>query len=177
MEDCLKMEADKKEYERVISKAVITDANILIDYCNVNKNILKIFASVYEVYVPLPVLAEVNNLTEKEAPRLGIKLLDTSFENITMAMSLDIKCSLEDKICFITAKNDGYICATNDNKLRNECVRADIEVLWGLEIMLILVKNKHLSKKEAIETAEMIGVRNKQISKNIIEEFVRLLKI
>jgi len=166
------MEADKKEYKRVINKAVITDANILIDYCTVNKKILKIFASVYEVYVPLPVLAEVDNLTEKEALRLGIKVIDTSFESITMAMSLDIKCSLQDKICYVTAKNDGYICATNDNKLRKECVKSGVEVLWGLEMMLVLVKNKHLSKKEAIETAESIAKENAQISESIVIEFI-----
>ena len=177
MEDGWIMEADSKKYIRVINKAVITDANILIDYCTINKKILKIFASVYEVYVPLPVLAEVDNLTEKEALRLGIKVLDTSFEDLTLAASFDLGCSLQDKICYVTAKNENYICATNDNKLRKECVKSGIEVLWGLEMMLILVKNKHLSKKEAIDTAEKIGECNKQISKKIIEEFGRLVKM
>ena len=39
-------------------------------------------------------------------------------------------------------------------------------------MMLILVKNKYLSKKEAIETAEKIAKENAQITESIVKEFI-----
>lgn len=159
-----------------IEKAVITDANILIDYIKAGKKVLSLFAeSVEALYVPLPILEEVPKLSEHEAKRLGITVLDTELGVLDKVSRMRTGCSFNDNVCYLTARNEGLICATNDKRLRKVCGDGGVKVIWGLQIMLFLVQEGELSKKEAVEFARKIGESNSSITQELIEEFERLI--
>lgn len=48
--------------------------------------------------------------------------------------------SVQDFVCMRIADERGWGCATNDKALRRECGKRGVSVLWGLEMMLYLVK-------------------------------------
>jgi predicted nucleic acid-binding protein len=155
-----------------IDKAVITDANILIDYMEAGKKIISLFASSVEaLYVPLTVLKEVPKLNAAEAGRLGLKILDTEWSLIAEALSIKTGCSFNDNICYLTAKRGGFICATNDKRLRKVCESGSVEVLWGLQIMIYLVQQGKLSNKDAVEVARKIEKINSNFTRALVEDF------
>ena len=159
-----------------IGKAVITDANILIDYMEAGKNVISLFAaSVEALYVPMPVLKEVPKMSEHEARRLGITLLDTEFDLLIEASRIITGCSFNDNVCFLSARKEGLICATNDKRLRKVSNDAGVKVLWGLQIMLFLVQQGKLPRKEAAEIARKIREINSNITQELIEEFEKLI--
>ena len=155
-----------------IDKAVITDANILIDFMESGKKVISLFAaSVETLYVPLLVLKEVPKLGISEAKRLGITVLDTGLDMLAEASRIKTGCSFNDNVCYLTAKNEGMICATNDKRLRKICGAGGVEVLWGLQIMMFLVQQRKPSKKEAVEIARKIGKINSNITLELIMNF------
>jgi len=159
-----------------IEKAVITDANILIDYMEAGKKVLSLFAaSVEALYVPLPILQEVPKMSVYEAKRIGISVLDIELGVLDEASRIKTGCSFNDNVCFLTARKEGLICATNDKRLRKVCSDAGVDVLWGLQIMLFLVQEGELSNKEAVEIARKIGVINSNIALELIQEFERMV--
>lgn len=161
-----------------INKAVIADANILIDYMEVGRKVLTLFASsIDSLYVPLAVLKEVPALSFDEADRIGIILLDTEISILSEASTIKTGCSFEDNICFLTAKKENFICATNDRNLRMICESDGVDVFWGLQIMIYLVQIKKLSKKEAVDIAKKISNINSTITKSIVDEFERLVNL
>lgn len=160
-----------------VDKAVITDANILIDYMEAGKKVLQLFAASIEgLYVPLSVLKEVPKLKESEALKLGIKIIDTETTLLFEATSINTGCSFNDNVCFLTAKQEGIICATNDKRLRRVCGDHGVNVLWGLQFMFFLVQEGKLLKKEAVEIARNIAQVNSTITIELVDEFERIME-
>lgn len=61
-----------------IDAPIITDANILIDFCKTNKEIIRLLCKELEkVAVPFLVLQEVDELNRHEAEALGITVIDS----------------------------------------------------------------------------------------------------
>jgi rRNA-processing protein FCF1 len=140
------------------------------------KRVLSIFAeSIEALYIPLSVLQEVPKLSKREAERMGIAVLDTELDVLEEASRIKTGCSFNDNVCYLTAKKERIICATNDKHLRRVCSDAGIEVIWGLQIMIYLVQEGKISKKEALEIAKKIGMINSSITQKLIDEFERLI--
>jgi predicted nucleic acid-binding protein len=65
---------------------LVCDANILIDYFDNNKNVLRSATEhCYEIYVPYPVFNEVEQMKESDAEKLGIRLIEPTFEQLMEA--------------------------------------------------------------------------------------------
>ena len=122
-----------------IKKPLVLDANVIIDYAKANKQVFSRLTALVDVFVPVLVFDEVNNLTEDEAINLGLRLYDNPFEMIAKAVTISNGTSFQDKICMFTAQSEGFICVTNDKKLRKESIKEKVDILWGLEILLFLV--------------------------------------
>ena len=76
---------------------------------------------------------------------------------------------------FIDCKREWLGCATNDKQLRGQCEKDGVEVIWGLEVMVLLNKEGYLERIEAEKTVEKIGVTNRYISKDLIKQFIAKL--
>jgi rRNA-processing protein FCF1 len=154
-------------------KAIISDANILIDYAKANKRILSLAANnLYEIYVPTAIVAQVKDISDKEIKLLGIKIIEPEYKQIKEASAHDPGTSSEDRLCCIIARDKKWTCATNDRKLRRFCDKEKVTCIWEFEIMLELVRRKHLSTKEAIKTAKDIAAINPRIKESVVTDFI-----
>lgn len=164
------MEGDKLESEL---KSVITDANVLIDYLAADRKILKLIAGIFnEVYIPFDILKEVKQLTEKQATSYGFIVYypedDTYFKSANTTNGL----SFEDNICIIDSKKNGWGIVTNDSKMRKKCEDEGVEIFWGMQLMILLIKKGSLSKKDAIRNAEKMKLNNTRITEKNLKEFI-----
>ena len=163
------------EQERI--NAVIIDANVLIDYCKSNKKILTLFSEkVCQIYISTIILDEVVQLSEEETEKIGLKLFMPTINQLKEALEDGGSLSFQDKLCFIISRDENWICVTNDKNLRKKCRENNLEVLWGLDLMLQLNQNKKLSKHEAKQIIEKIRENNLYIKKKIVNEFIKKLK-
>ncbi len=156
-------------------KIIICDANILIDYCNADKQVLEKVSIYSKFIVPDIILAEVNQLSEMEASEFGITVIPVPIEVLAKAGETLQGCSLQDTVCFILAHKNNWICATNDSKLRKECLNNGIEVVRGLKLIAELVETGLISKRRAKTIANKISETNREISSKILEDFYDLL--
>lgn len=99
-----------------MNQVVICDANILIDYARASKQIIGLITEhIYKLKVPLPVWEEVKDLSEEEAVVLGVNIIEPSMDQIYEAANMyGGGLSDEDFICFIIARDEKALCATND---------------------------------------------------------------
>ena len=68
-------------------RALISDANILIDYAKANTKILKLAVRhLYEIYVPTVIADEVVQLSRSELKALGIKIVVPELDQIVFTM-------------------------------------------------------------------------------------------
>ena len=152
---------------------LIVDANVLIDYALSDSSILALAVRhLGSVFVPLPVLEEVRQLTRDDCDRLGITLLDPTLEELSAASSRRGSLSFEDELCLLLARTGGFTCVTNDKTLRRACEQAGVPVRWGLELMVELVSKRELTVEAAITTARAIRSSNPvHITEVILERF------
>lgn len=154
-------------------KAIVSDANVLIDYVKANKKILHLaIKHLCEIYIPVPVLKEVKDISRGELEKLGINIFEPTIDQLVQAAQKPFGLSFEDQLCLLIAKENGWVCATNDKQLRVQCEAGNVEVIWGLDIMLRLNKQGFLDCAEATKTAEKISEINRYIGKEIIKQFI-----
>ena len=76
----------------------------------------------------------------------------------------------------LISERNNCALATNDSKLRKECLKSGIEVIRGLKILINLVEKKIITKKRAFSVAKKISENNVEITADILKEFEKLLK-
>ncbi len=152
---------------------LIVDANVLIDYAISDTSILALVVKhIGPIHVPLPILEEVDQLTDADCARLGITLLDPTLNELAAAAALpQTTLSFEDKLCLVLAEANGFICVTNDKPLRVACEAAGVTPRWGLQLMSDLVAIHQLTPEAAVATARLIGAANPHITKALLALF------
>lgn len=124
-----------------------------------------------------PVFQEVHDLDATMAASLGIRLFEPPLEMLSAAAAAGGRLSFQDHLCVLAAKANGWTCVSNDRRLREECTAVAVEVLWGLELLAMLVERRALSPAEAKEVAEQIVATNRRIGKGVLQRFfARLAK-
>ena len=158
-----------------MKRIVICDANILIDYAKANKKVIGLITEhLYEIWVPLPIWEEIKNLSDKDAKRLDINIAEPSLAQTYEAANMfGGGLSGEDNMCFIIARDEKAICATNEKPLRRKCKSNSIEVLWGLEMMVQLCEVGKFTANSAEKVARKIAQENVTITENIINNFIK----
>ena len=160
-------------------KLLIIDANVLIDFCTVDANVLRLVtAHVGKVHVAEPVLAEVKQLDRATAEGHGLHVVQAELSLLKEAAAAAVRSPLgfQDWICLLLAKENSWTCITNDKRLRTECEARSVEVMWGLQLLLRLVEHGALSAKDAIEIAEAIHKVNRRIARVVVDAFIRNAK-
>ena len=158
---------------------IISDASVLIDYAKSAPNILKLTsAHIEQLYVALPVLREVDQLSIDDAGRLGMKVIEPTIVQFTEAVQLQQTkpaLSWQDTLCFVLARDNGLACLTTDKPLRNYCLANNISCLWGFEIMIPLISCGKLDAEKAYKIAQDIRSKNKYIRAETVEKFREIL--
>lgn len=154
-------------------RTYLADASLLIDLCNVNRDIINLFAQCEGgICVIRNVLEEVLKLSEEEASQRGVRILDPDITIYHEAAGIQDGLSFADHICLIIARQQGLVLITNDKRLKNECKQQDIPVLWELEAVGLLVRKKLLTKSAAANFAEELQLTNPWIDGTIIKKFL-----
>ena len=155
--------------------SLILDANVVIDYCHADENILALSARhLGNVFIPRPILNdEVKELDQKDCERIRLIISDPELDEIIAAGSKRGRLSFYDRLLLIMAKNRNWIAVTNEKCLRSVLIREGVQALWGLELMRLLVERKALSPKGAVRVATAISQENKYITADIVRRFAK----
>ncbi|MBN1556418.1 MAG: hypothetical protein JXA11_16885, partial [Phycisphaerae bacterium] len=123
------------------------------------------------LYIPSPVLDEVQQLSEKDAFDLGIVVVEPDLNQLFEAQESDGPTSFQDRLCLILVRQEGWGILTNDKALRKACEDEGISCVWGLEAMAILVEGKYITSARAMATAKKISQINPFITGDILTRF------
>jgi len=127
---------------------LILDANILIDFYKCDKTIIKLICTyVGQLYLATPVLYEINEIGDSDCAELGIIIVEPELEQVMLASEKKGSLSFQDNLCLILAKNHGWTCVTNDKPLRQMCESEGVTLIWGIELICILVESGGLPAK------------------------------
>lgn len=153
--------------------AIISDANILIDFFETDREIISLVSRhLAPLYVPDIVAEEVSQLKVINPVSIGLTIIETPYSVLAESKDRSSSISMQDFVCMRIAEERGWVCATNDKALRRECGKREVSVLWGLEMMLYLVKNGALKPKIATDTAWAIHRCNKMITEKLVDLFI-----
>ncbi|MCG3193062.1 MAG: hypothetical protein DIJKHBIC_02311 [Thermoanaerobaculia bacterium] len=160
------------------AQLLIIDANVLIDYALADRSVLTLVVHhIGPLHVPVPILAEVEQLTEADCRRLGLTLLEPEAADLMTAASQRGSLSFEDHLCLLMAQRGGFTCVTNDKALRRECESGGVSILWGLQLMVELVTRQELSAEAALSTAAAIRRDNpRHITVDILDRFTKTVQ-
>ena len=157
-------------------RTIICDANILIDYLNAGEDCLRAACSYAEVMVPDVVLNEVQHLDVEAAVGLGMDIIEVPLEVLAEAESRIPGCSMQDTVCFLLALKNEWICATNDGKLRKQCLEGGVATVRGFRLLADIVKAGNMTRARAKKAGKQIGEQNREITRGILEDFLLLLE-
>ena len=160
-------------------QGLISDANVLIDYAKSAPEILRLVSQhIRQLYVATPILAEVHDLSTEQVTDLGIEIVEPSLEQLTEANErrfTETTISGTDALCYVMARDHQWLCLTNDKALRNYCTSCQVKCLWGLEIMIQLVRSGQLTASRAYSTACSIQSKNRYIKDETVERLCQKL--
>lgn len=110
--------------------AVISDANVLIDYISVDRTLVLRLVSehLFPIKLPRCILNEVDQLTEDQAEALGLEVIEESIDQIKEASVRGGSLSREDKLCYAIARDNQWAIWTSDKPLHQKCTADNIPV-------------------------------------------------
>lgn len=156
------------------TKLLLMDANVLIDYRDSDLEVLALVGRhVGPVHVLSTILAEeVPGVGPEDCARLGLRVIEPELEHVMRAGATRGRLSFGDHLCLIVAADGGYACVTNDRALRSACDAEQVETIWGLELMAMLVEQGILSAAGALTVAWKIHEANPlHITADLIARF------
>ena len=122
-------------------------------------------------------LSEVDGVEVIDCERLGIKVITPELIQLVSASAKRGKLSFRDHLCLIVSSALGFVCVTNDKSLRSACIDEGVQPMWGLELMIALVKKHKMRVKDATRVAEEIHQNNPfHIPRTLIDNFVRIVR-
>ncbi len=158
---------------------LILDACVLIDYWKTESKILAEFGKhIGKLHIADPVLKEVEDINDsEELLNLGVRIVQPEVNDIIEAGSKRSQLSFQDRLCLIIAKRKDFICVTNDKTLRRFCEIEGINIMWGLEMLLLLHEKNVISYSHAAKIAKKIqNINPKHVNDKVIQKFITKLK-
>lgn len=158
---------------------LIFDANILIDFFNCDRTVIRLISRhVGQIFLATPVLNEIEQIDESDCSELGITLVEPELEHLMLASEDKGPLSFQDKLCLILAKEHGLTCVTNDIPLRKKCESEGVTLIWGIELICILVESNGIPVDQAKDIILEIQKNNpKYITDNIVQSAFKRLGI
>jgi len=161
-----------------VKTSFVVDANVLIDYANTDLTMLSLVSRIVgPLHVPDAVLDMVAAVNRNDCDQLDLKIVEPTLEQLLEAGERRGRLAHDDRLCLILARDNGWVCITNDKALRAECAEENVEVLWGLEPMLTVVAEGELSAEEAEAVAWSIHKTNPAfVSEALVTKFKSKLR-
>jgi hypothetical protein len=158
-------------------RLLLVDACVLIDFAKTDASLITLLTRyVGEVHVATPVFEEVHHIDSSMAASLGIRLFEPSLETVFAAAKQRGRLSFQDRLSLLVAKANGWTCVSNDRRLRAACEAESVSVMWGLEVLALLVEKNALSGTSARNLANKIAASNKRIGRAVLQRFVARIR-
>lgn len=155
-------------------RGLVFDASVLIDFVAHDPALLGLVAAhAAPVVIPLPVLIEVDDLDEDGATALGLMVYESTRAHMDEAMERPRTLSFEDYICFVTARDLGIACVTNDEALADYCREQGVSTMRGFRPLLMLVGTGVLTPLNSLRVVRAIHERNAYITRAVVVAFAR----
>ena len=146
---------------------------MLIDYKETDLSVLTLVSRhIGQVHVLSTILGEVVDIDAARCEEHGLKVVEPTLEQVEIAARQRGRLSFEDHTCLVVSRDSDWTCVTNDRALRKECSEDGVELLWGLELMIELVRIGEMGAEDAGKMAHEIRNQNpNHITAEIIERF------
>jgi hypothetical protein len=129
-----------------------------------------------QIFIATPILNEIDELDENICIDLGMKLVEPDLDHVMKATERNGPLSFYDNLCLILAKEYGLTCVTNDKPLRQKCSEAGVHLIWGIELICILVESGGLPSSHAKNLILEIQKNNpKYIKDSIVQDAFKRL--
>ena len=115
-------------------------------------------------------------MADTDPESLGILLAGPSLEQAFEAANDESVLSDQDCLSLIMARDNGWICATNEKVLYSRCQTEGVAAIRGLTIMLELHRIGQLTFDEAMETVNSIHATHPRLARSVVDGFEKLLK-
>lgn len=159
-------------------RLLLVDACVLIDFAKADSSVLTLTSRhVGQVHVATPVFEEAKDIDPAMAASLGIKLVEPSFNILVQAAAVRGRLSFQDRLCLLVAKAHGYVCVSNDKQLRASCEAEGVAVMWGFEVLALLVEARALPPADAKDLAEKIAASNRRIGPSVLTRFFKRIGV
>lgn len=160
----------------ITTKIIITDTNIITDLNNAA--ILDKFVCLENVYINDMVKNDEINFSTGDVSIINkLKVLGASSEQVMEMYEIckeNKKLSNYDVINYIIARDNNYILATGDNRLKAFSEQNGIEVIRTLKIIRLMKENNIISVKKAVEAC--ILLKNNSCTRIPIDDINDLIK-
>lgn len=155
-------------------RVLLFDANVLIDFWEGNRSLLRLISTqVGLIVIPTVVFDEVEQLTARQCRSLGIEIVEPTLEQLTVASQEGGGLSVADRLCLEMARERGASCVTNDGLLRQACTNNAVPVVWGLELLAALVEQGHTTSRIARRAGIKMRKKNRHyITETILRRFL-----
>jgi predicted nucleic acid-binding protein len=133
---------------------LIIDAVVLIDFLESDASLLQLITEhIGPLFLATTTLDEVEQLDEADCVALGLTLVEPTLEHLEEAIAIVGPLSLEDALTMILARDNGWLCMTNDKALRRKCEEYQVRNLWGLETVALLVESQAILSEDGQKIA------------------------
>lgn len=163
----------------ISTKIIITDTNIITDLNNAN--ILQEFIDMHNVYISDMIKNdEINSKTCDIEIINSFKVIEATsaqLMKISNLSSKEKKLSIYDLLNYVIAKDNNYILATGDNRLKKYSEENGVEVIRTLKIIKLMKENSIISIQKAINACMFL--RNNpstRIPKENIDDTIKELE-
>jgi len=142
----------------ITAKIIITDTNIITDLDNAG--ILEKFVNLSNVYTSdLIKNDEINFKTGNEKIIDKFKVVSLSIKQLEEVQKIRLSektLSTYEVTNFVIAKDNDFVLATGDNRLRQYAIKHNVEVIRTLKIIELMYEKQIITKKEAISACKKL---------------------
>ena len=162
----------------ITEKIIITDTNIITDLDNAG--ILEEFITIKNVYVSdLIKTDELNQKTGNLNKIKKAKVISATEKQVLEAVNLSLinkKLSMYDLLNYVLARDNNWILATGDYRLKQYAELNDVEVIRTLKIIKLMTMCSIISKEVAIISCRKLKENPRtRIPINSIEQVITSL--
>lgn len=159
-------------------RIIVTDTNIITDLSNAN--VLEEFILLDNVYISDMVKSDEINYKTCNCESIDrLKTISLNAEQLKEVYNLStIESGLSpyDLISYVIARDNNYILATGDNRLRNYSLSNGVSVIRTLKIIELMAKEKIISNKKAIDACNLLKMNpSTRIPINYINNLINKL--
>ena len=152
---------------------LLADADVFIDYRDSDLEVLKLVGQhVGRVAVLAPALDQVHGVTRADCTRLSISVVDVAASRLLRASGVDTAVSFNDRLCFVTCREEDWTCVTNDRALRRLCERRGVRTRFGLRLLVDVVAAGAVTPQRAAAIARKMQESNPlHVNERVIARF------